>query len=453
MDRLEWNDHIATRVAPHGRRCQALFAAMTAVGMTAALASVGPQAMASTAGPVAGLRQVNSGSKPITLTVADYWGAPPASQEFPALIKRYEAIHRNVHIVESSVPQSNFVSKVLEEAAGGNTPDVIVGDNPDTPDFTKAGILAPITQDMARAGLKVSSFYPGPMQAASWKGQIYGLPVGNNVELLYYNKTLLAKAGVAVPKTWAQLQAAAKRLTDKPKNVYGFAASGYAGEETTWDWETYLWELGGSLAKINSPAGIKSLEFFTGFVKDGTSPQAELTTSFVQEMATLFSEGRFALGQMGSWNLSVVAQDAAKTGLKWGVTVLPVPRAGQHPVVPFGGENFAVGKTDKAHEAAAWNFIDWLFQPKRIGPFDYGLSYLPTLKAAVPTFLKLHPIYTAVAAEMAHSESRTAQLAYNYPQASQDIWTEMASIMDGRASAVSAASRLTSEVSPLVVFK
>ena len=204
---------------------------------------------------------------------------------------------------------------------------------------------------------------------------------------------------------------------------------------------------------MNTPQAAKSLEWWSSFLKNGSSPQAELTSSFASEIATLFAEGQMAMTQTGSWNLAVVAADAPKTHLSWGVTTLPSPSATQPPIVPFGGEDFSIGKTDGAHEAAAWAFIKWLFAPQRISPFDYGLSYLPALKAAVPAFVKAHPVYAAVAAEMAHSESRTANLAYNYPEASTDIWTELANVFDGRTTVAQALKTMASEVSPLVVVK
>ena len=169
-----------------------IVAVVAVVTLTGAMATAG-SASATTRHPQA--------PSAITLTILDYWGGPPVGTEFPILIKQYEAANPNVTIQETSVPQPTFVSKVLEEAAGGNTPDMIIGDNPDVPDFTHAGVLEPLTSFLPGSGLTENAFFSGPMQAATWHGAIYGVPVGSNVELLYYNKTLLAKAGVAVPKT------------------------------------------------------------------------------------------------------------------------------------------------------------------------------------------------------------------------------------------------------------
>lgn len=419
---------------------------------TALAATIATIALQTTVTPAsAATRQPDSA--PITLTIADYYASPPASVEFTKIISEYDASHPNVRIVASLVPQPSFVSKMLEDAAGGNTPDLIAGDNPDVPDFTKAGILAPITPYLAAAGLSEKSFFSGPIIAGTWHGALYALPVGLNVELLYYNKTMLANAGLAVPTTWSQMTSAAAKLTDKAKSVYGFAASGYAGEETSWDWETYFWELGGSFSNLDSSAGIRSLTYWTSFLKDGTSPQAELTNSYVQGFASEFAEKQFALAQMGSWDLPLVTSEAPKTGLSWGITTLPTPSAGEAPTPPFGGELFTIGRTDSAHELAAWDFLDWLYAPQRISAFDYAIGYVPALKAAIPGFVAAHPAYAVVAKELSHSESRTAQLAYNYPAASTDLWTVIPEIMDGSVSVSAGAKTLNSELAPLVVVK
>ena len=50
---------------------------------------------------------------------------------------------------------------------------------------------------------------------------LYGLAYG-----LYYNKKMFADAGLKPPTTWAELIAAAKKLTNPGKGVYGMAMEG-----------------------------------------------------------------------------------------------------------------------------------------------------------------------------------------------------------------------------------
>lgn len=412
-----------------------------AIALTAGLATPGY------ALPTSGTREAGA---PITLTIADYWGG---NVWYHKLLKTYEAQHPNVHIADTDVAQASFVSKVLTDAAGGSTPDLILGDNPDVPDFVRSGIVMPLNKLLPKAHLSPAQFYPGPMQAATWNHAVYGLPVGSNVELLFYNKGLLAKAHVAVPHTWAQLTAAAKKLNDPAKHVWGFEASGFPDEVTTWDWEPYLWQLGGSLTNVDSAAAIRSMTFYTSFIKDGLSPKSELTASEFAEDGTLFAEGEFALAEMGSWDFPVIATTAKKTGLSWGVTTLPTPKAGEAPDVPFGGEDWSIGKTNAAHEAAAWNFLKWWFTPSRLLQENLDEGYLPPLKSLAASFPKKHPLFAPIAAEMKTSRSRTTNYAYNYPAASKILWTTMGSIMDGSTSVQAGLAAAQKQLASLVVFK
>lgn len=53
------------------------------------------------------------------------------------------------------------------------------------------------------------------LEGAQIKGTQYGIPFNKSVEVLYYNKTLLDKYGISVPKTMSELKTAAKKIYDK----------------------------------------------------------------------------------------------------------------------------------------------------------------------------------------------------------------------------------------------
>jgi multiple sugar transport system substrate-binding protein len=55
-------------------------------------------------------------------------------------------------------------------------------------------------------GINADGYAPGPVSAATYDGQLYGLQPGANTLAIFYHKDVLAKAGVEPPKTWAELK-------------------------------------------------------------------------------------------------------------------------------------------------------------------------------------------------------------------------------------------------------
>ncbi len=61
--------------------------------------------------------------------------------------------------------------------------------------------------------MDTSRYLPSFLTAGQYDGKLYGLAPNVNTLALFYNKTLLKQAGVSVPTTWAELSAAAMKLT------------------------------------------------------------------------------------------------------------------------------------------------------------------------------------------------------------------------------------------------
>ena len=67
------------------------------------------------------------------------------------------------------------------------------------------------------SGFTTSGYVPGAISECTYQGKQYCYPIGTNTVGIFYNKKMLAAAGVQPPKSWADLQAAAKAA------VYGAA--------------------------------------------------------------------------------------------------------------------------------------------------------------------------------------------------------------------------------------
>ena len=107
----------------------------------------------------------------------------------------------------------------------------------------------------------------GSINSCYYEGKLYGLPWGNNCLGLFYNREMLKAAGVEVPATWSELEAACEKLTtDKVK---GLAISAVGNEEGTFQYMPWLLSSGGSVTDLTSEGSRKSMTFLQGLIEKG----------------------------------------------------------------------------------------------------------------------------------------------------------------------------------------
>lgn len=76
-------------------------------------------------------------------------------------------------------------------------------------------------------GLDMDDFSAATIQAATGAdGRVNVLPLNQDLFIFYYNCEMFNGAKLAPPKTYAELMAAAERLTDKARGIYGFTGRG-----------------------------------------------------------------------------------------------------------------------------------------------------------------------------------------------------------------------------------
>ena len=89
--------------------------------------------------------------------------------------------------------------------------------------WAEAGILdVDANEDIVNA-LKKSTFAPGAISMAQFKGKTASVPVDGWTQMVVYRKDL-DKAGLKEPNSYANIEAAVKKLHNPP-NMYGFAAT------------------------------------------------------------------------------------------------------------------------------------------------------------------------------------------------------------------------------------
>src|SRR5687768_2888761 len=132
-----------------------------------------------------------------SLRVLDYYNNEPDKTVYAQALDACGQ-QNGVTIEREAVPGSSLIAKVLQQASSKTLPDVLMLDNPDLQQIAATGALNPVSD----FGLNADGYAPGVVAASTHDGKVYGLQPITNTIGLFYNKDILAQAGVQPPKTW-----------------------------------------------------------------------------------------------------------------------------------------------------------------------------------------------------------------------------------------------------------
>ena len=182
---------------------------------------------------------------------------------------------------------------------------------------------------------------------------------------------------------------AAKALTTS--DHYGIALTCEAAEDTTWQWEPFFWSNGGkfTFANVASAPGVQALSVWKQLINDGSASKDCLNWSQTPAASTQFIDGKAAMMVNGPWNFSTLNQAKMFYGKQYGIVPVPTRVAGQHVVVPLGGEDWMISKSgDTATQQMAFEYIKGMQTPAMELKLAKLFGYLPAKIAVAKTYVK-----------------------------------------------------------------
>ncbi|MBC7592718.1 MAG: sugar ABC transporter substrate-binding protein, partial [Kineosporiaceae bacterium] len=166
--------------------------------------------------------------------------------------------------------------------------------------FAKNGYLADLSDDVeSNADWNWSDFQSGPVASTTYEGNVVGVPIITEQEVLYYRKDLLAKAGLEVPTTMDELEAAAKAIKEQNPGVAGFVARTGKSAAVT-QFSSFLYSFGGDFidedgnSAIASPEAKEAYAFYGGLIRDYGPENVSTDMSWPEAMA-IFTQGQAGL--------------------------------------------------------------------------------------------------------------------------------------------------------------
>jgi len=282
---------------------------------------------------------------PIELEVWHYFGTD--SLYLVEKMEEFNTIQSEIKLNIQMVPRDDLLKQYTMGAVSGELPDIGMVDNPDMAAFIQMGVFADITDQLEAWG-ELDNFFPGPLASATQNGRIYGLPQNSNCLALFYDKDMLAAAGVEVPTTWSELEAAAAALTNPETGTYGLAISAVKNEEGTFQFMPWFISAGGNLENLSGEGCVEALSFLSGLVEKGYMSR-DIINWTQADANNQFIAGNAAMQINGPWQIPVFASEAPDKN--YGVALVPRADDGVFASV-LGGENFGVTTASKNVDAA-----------------------------------------------------------------------------------------------------
>lgn len=328
-----------------------------------------------------------------------------------------------VTVERTGYDTTDLTSKALLAAQQGNSPDVLIVDNPVVSTLAEAGVLT-TTEEVAVDTAGVSANLLAAGQSA---GATYGIPIGANTLALYYNKQILdaAKVDPATVTDWASLTAALEKVKAGGRKGITFSAIGT--EEGSFQFLPWFWGAGASLTRLDSAEGLAALSLWTGWLSSGYAPNSVLnntqTTSWQE-----FASGGFAFAENGTWQLA----NARKTGFEYGIIAIPA-RAGGTAPAPTGGEFVtAPVQDDTGRYATTQKLITCLSSADNALTTDTTLSYVAATEAVQEKQIAGNPELRVWVEAVRAARGRTSDdLGTKYPKISQPLWTAFQAALSG----------------------
>jgi len=264
-------------------------------------------------------------------------------------------------------------SKYLTSVAGGVQPDIGTMGLTWGAEFGQLGALLDLHQAFPDEVAKIQGHtFPGLWQSIQQDGKVFGIPFDLTLQLLYYRKDLIPTP----PKTWDEFVQVLNRLRAENRRLIidwgNLSWIGYA---------PFLWQAGGDFytpdhtaAALDSPAGVRALEFFRDLYTEHQVPKTSIPIE--QGLRT----GEFPLAISGNWKIVSLTVGVPEIAGQWSVGLLPAGPSGKHTAF-LGGRILSIF-ANSPHQAAAWQFIRYLFEPSvQVKLYEAALetqdAYLP----------------------------------------------------------------------------
>ncbi len=318
-----------------------------------------------------------------TLKLVEVITSPERTETLKGIVSKFEAANPGTKVEIISLPWSEAFQKFATMVSAGDVPDVM--EMPDTwlSLYANNGMLESLEPYLAKwehtAGLSERTLELG----RDVKDTAYMLPYGFYLRAMFYNKKLLAEAGVKEPpKTLEEFADASKKVAALPGKS-GYCLRGGPGGLN--GWVMFGASMAGSnefftkdgTSTFDSPGWVKGLTYVIDLYKNGYAPKDSVNWGFNEIVAGFYS-GSCAFLDQDPDALIAIAQRMKPED--FGVMTMPKgPDGKTFPTIGFAGWSMMSKSENKD---LSWKLIETLEGPEGNIEWNKKTGALPVHKSA-----------------------------------------------------------------------
>lgn len=327
------------------------------------------------------------------------------------LVRAFNESQRDIYV--QAVFQGDYYEALAKLRVAMATRDApalshVVGEI--VPYLSEAKVLARFDRyDMKHA----HDVLPSLGQRGSFQGgdqkPLVALPFNRSTPIAYLNARIFDEAGLAAPRTWAELRETSRALTRRDADRvqrYGFGCP-----IDWWFWAALVGQAGGELVApdgrvtLGGDAGLAALELWRSLVvSDGSmKPPPGRDYNAWEQTNQDFLAGRVAM----IWTSTAFLKYLEETA-NFEIRAAPLPMH-VRAAVPTGGTHWVLPASAPEEErAAAVRFVDFMLSPQAAATFATSTGYIPVTEGAVERlerdgFFSKRPNWRVAMAQLAHA--------------------------------------------------
>jgi len=333
-----------------------------------ALAALAAAITAGTTLAKAGGSSAPEARKATTITLAHWNSSPVELASLRATLAAFERTYPSIDVKEISLDP--YPEGMLARFAARKPPDVFYVDSSVFPDWVSQGVLEPLDGYLAKAKVTTKPFFPNLVNAFKYKGKLYGLPKDWSPLAMEVNTAALAKAGVSVPTTWAQLQSVGSALKSagQPPICLSIDLARILA---------FMYQNGGGFlnaartqAVVNSAANVQAVQTYINWLKSGIAQTpAQLGVGWCGEA---LGKEKASIIFEGNWVTSYMNETFPK--VKW--ATFPMVRNRARGNLGFT-VSYSIAK-DSKHKTQAFTLLRYLEGPTGMRIWTNAAGFLPS---------------------------------------------------------------------------
>lgn len=287
--------------------------------------------------------------------VGDWWAE---------LIKTFEEKHPGTTIEWTKVERAAYADTMTTLFAGGQPPQIVHLASFEFQTFADNGWLEDLGPWIEKAGIDMNGW--AGQDTCRWNGETVCVMLLYFGYIMGYNEEILNEAGLEVPTSWEEFEAALKATT-KDLNGDGIVDQFGTGHETKGGAGQYLSEMlnyvldagaywtdkEGNIT-IDTPEMVEGLRRWKEVVSQNYTPR-DMSAG---EVRKLFADGKIAMKVDGPWLYPIMQEGAAFENLDLAMSPFTPPVGGSSNVLAMASE------ISDEEKQLVWDFIALAMSPE-----------------------------------------------------------------------------------------